>query len=112
MKIIAVINDLFFEAKVRTTAEQLSTEMSIIKDRDQLMKEAIGGGISKIIFDLNFNKFDPIEAAMEIKARYDITLIGYLFHFQADLKKKAEGSFDIILPRSEFSSRLPELLKK
>ena len=106
---IAVLNDLFFAAKIRTTADHIGRELLIIKDKDELIKEIEKGSVEKIIADLNFNKFDIIEFIRSIDTE-NIYTIGYLSHIQTGLRKKAETVFDLVLPRSDFSKRLPELL--
>ena len=96
MKTIAILNDLFFAAKIRTTADHLGRELLIIKDKDELIKEIEKGDVNKIIADLNFNKFDVVEFIKDINTE-DIYTIGFLSHIQTGLRKKAETVFDLVL---------------
>ncbi|MEK6917076.1 MAG: response regulator [Nanoarchaeota archaeon] len=111
MKTIAIISDLFFAAKIRTAANALGAELYIIKNKLELEKQLENPEeIYKIIVDLNFNKFDIFKILVELKKKDSIYMIGYLSHVQVDLRKKAEKYCDLVLSRSDFSARLPELL--
>ena len=90
--------------------EKEKSNFFIIKNEEELEKQLKDSEeIYKIIIDLNFNKFDIFKTMTKIKKR-NIYLIGYLSHVQVDLKRKAERYCDLVLPRSQFSERLPELL--
>lgn len=105
MKTIAVLNDLFFAAKLRTVATQLNVDLVIVKDEPDFIKEKESA--DKIIFDLNFNKFDVFD--MLRKVNKDTYIIGY--SDQKDLYRKAEKYCDLVLSKAEFSKRLHEMLK-
>ena len=110
MKIIAVVNDLFFAAKIRETANQLGIELLIIRNKEDLFRQLGGSETYKLIVDLNFRSFDILGALREVKKKHTVYKIGYFSHVQVELRKKAEKCCDLVLPRSAFSERLPELL--
>ena len=107
---MVILDDLFFEAKIRETARLLSVEVIIVKTKEDLERELKTEKIEKIIADLNFRKFDLFEELVKIKKSYSLEIVGYLSHVQHDLKKKAEMSCSKVMARSEFSVKLPELL--
>ena len=103
-----ICDDLFFKAKVKTTAKNLEKEISFISDKAQILENI--NKSTKIIIDLNYSKLDIIGLLKEIKETSDIEIIGYLSHIQIELKKEAEKYCTLVIPRSKFSEKLAEIL--
>ncbi len=108
-KILVVLSDLFFAAKIRTVAAKLNKELVIVRTKEDLLSELSFGDVDKMIIDLNFSKFDIFTLFNEIDTK-DIYTIGYCLEVNVNIMRKAENFFDLVLTREDFSKRLPELL--
>ncbi len=116
-RILAVVQDMFFAAKITAAAKRAGVEVSYVLDE----KELLGAEPPQmIIVDLNngnLNKqgLNPIELISKLKAdpaTREVRVIGFLSHVQGDLKREAElAGCDLVLPRSVFSQNLEDLLR-
>lgn len=112
--IIVVVDDMFFAAKIRATADALKVPLRFIKSREEIMRAAREDSPALIILDLHQQKTDPFELARELKDAElrHICLLGFYSHVQTELEKRARAAgFDEVMPRSAFSRRLPEILQ-
>lgn len=112
--VIAAVDDLFFAAKIRGTAEQKGVEVSFAKSAERLLEEAKRGEAAAIILDLQIKLFDPFAAAEQLKADDEtrgLPLYGFFSHVETELQRRAkQAGFDHVLPRSVFNQRLLEIL--
>ena len=113
--IIAVVDDLFFAAKIRGTAEQSAVPVSFPRTLDAVFQAASENPPALIICDLQGQRIDPIEMAKRLKADeqlQSIPLVGFFSHVQVELQRQAkEAGFDQVLPRSAFAKNLVAILK-
>ena len=113
--IIAVVDDLFFAAKIRTTAELLDVAIEFKRDADALLAAAHQEPPALIIFDLHAQCFDPFTLAEQLKTDEvlrAVPLVGFFSHVQVELQRRArEAGFDHIMARSVFVKELPALLQ-
>jgi CheY-like chemotaxis protein len=115
MKILAVLEDLFFTVKINESAKRAGMPIEFVKSET----DAIARAQTKpalIIIDLNCNGIDPLKLIGTLKASAEtkpINLIGYLSHVQGELKQQAqEAGCDMVMARSAFSQNLPQILKR
>jgi CheY-like chemotaxis protein len=112
--VIAVVDDLFFASKIRGTAEQVGVKVQFVRTADALVEAARNSQPSSIIVDLHSQKLNPIDVAKLLKGDErlrSIPLLGFFSHVQVELGQQAEqAGFDRVLPRSAFTSKLPEIL--
>jgi len=112
--IIAAVDDMFFAAKIRATAEALGVNIKFHRRLDSLLTAAGEQSPDLILIDLHNEKLDPIELARELKANESlvgIPLLGFFSHVQSELQRAAiEAGFDQVIPRSVFSRDLAEIL--
>lgn len=110
-KIIVAVDDMFFAAKILSTAQSLGKPVERVKSAAEI-EAAISPDLpTLVIIDLNSGKFDALEIIAALKAQPAITILGFLSHVQIDLRRRAEqAGCDYILPRSAFSQLLPEIL--
>lgn len=113
-KVIAVVDDMFFAAKIRGTAEALGVELRTARTIDAALELARAGATRLIIADLHVRGCNPFALAARFKSDEVlkvIPLLGFFSHVQTDLQQKAvEAGYDRILPRSAFSKNLPQIL--
>ncbi len=114
-KVVAVMSDLFFSAKVQDEAKKLGMSTVIVKDQ-ALALDHIKSGAAVAILDLNCASSDPLGLIAKIKSDPDIAgvgIIGFVSHVQTDLRQKASDcGCDRVVARSVFARDLPELLKR
>jgi PleD family two-component response regulator len=114
-KIVAVLDDLFFTVKIMDAAKRAGMEIVFVKDAAKVM-ELAQELPALMIFDLNARAVNSVALIRKLKeepATRGVELLGFVSHVQVDLKKDAlEAGADIVLPRSRFSTDLPEIVKR
>lgn len=114
--VLAVVNDLFFIAKINDSAKRAGCTVEYSTDRAAVLDKAKAGHPLVVIFDLNLDSAEPlaiIEALKTTPETKSISLIGYLSHIQGDLKVQAQtAGCDMVMPKSAFSVNLPQILKR
>jgi CheY-like chemotaxis protein len=113
--VVAALDDIFFTAKIRATAEHLGTAIRFSRNMEATIEAARETRPALIIVDLHARQFDPFALARALKADAslcDIKLLAFFSHVQTALMQQAkEAGFDYVLPRSAFSNRLAEILE-
>lgn len=111
--IFAVVDDMFFAAKIRGTAEQLGIPVKIVKGSEKIAGDECAPQL--IIVDLQAGRFDPFTVAAKVKADArlrEAKLLGFFSHVEGELARRARASgFDFVMPRSVFAKRLPDILR-
>jgi PleD family two-component response regulator len=115
-KLLAVMDDLFFTAKIGDAAKRAGLHVEFVKSEKDVLDKAKQEKPALIIFDLNFAAIQPLKVISKLKASAElksISLIGYLSHVQGELKQKAhETGCDMVLARSALSQNLDQILKR
>ena len=111
--VLAVVNDIFFSAKISGAAKQAGVNLEYVTIEKTLLEKA-NANPAMIILDLNFDAARPLELIGKLKsnpATKQIRLLGYLSHVQEDLRRAAvEAGCDEVMPRSAFSMNLAGIL--
>jgi CheY-like chemotaxis protein len=112
-KVLAVVEDIFFLAKIQQTARQLGVTVEAVTP-DALQGRVASNGASAILLDLNHRSGKAIAALESIKndpATRHVPVVAFLSHVQTDLAQSARtAGCDRVLARSTFSQQLPRLL--
>lgn len=112
--ILAVLDDLMFSSKIRTTAAQLGVPVVFARSADAALAEMRTAAPSLVILDLNNPRTDPLGLVASMKqdaALASVPTIGYASHVQTDVIDAARrAGVDEVLPRSAFTMRLPDIL--
>ena len=113
--ILAIVDDLFFLSKIQQTAKLLGVTVEPVAP-EKAAERAGQVSARALILDLNHRSGSALETLRAIKAdgRIGATqVIGFLSHVQTDLASAAhDAGCDVVLARSTFSQKLPELLKE
>lgn len=113
--IIAAVDDLFFVAKIRATAEAVGVRVRFSRSQQSAINEAREANPSLVIVDLQAKQFDPFMLCSTLKADPQlegVRLLGFFSHVQTALMRQAkDAGYDFVLPRSAFSHRLAEILQ-
>jgi CheY-like chemotaxis protein len=114
--VIAAVDDMFFAAKIRATAEHLGLDVRFAKSVEAVIETAREELPVLIIADLHSEKCNPFKLAEQLKTDEQlrgVTLLGFFSHVQAALQQQAvQSGFDRVMPRSAFSKHLPEILNR
>lgn len=115
MAILAVVEDLFFLAKIQQTAKVIGVAVEAV-GTEKLAERIAAGGVGAVIIDLNDRRGQAVEVARGLKsnpATAGVPVIGFLSHVQTDLASAARAAgCDIVLARSGFTRDLPQLLEQ
>lgn len=109
-RVVAYMDDLFFQMKLAETAKHLGLEVKVASNADSLL-QLLDPPPALVIFDLNARS-SPLEAVQRLRAAQpNIRVVGFLSHVQTDLASNAQSAgFDEVMPRSKFSMQLPQIL--
>ncbi len=112
--ILAAVDDMFFAARIRATAEAVGVNIKFFRGVDALISSAAEQAPQLILVDLHNEKLDPIDLAHALRSKEQLKstpLLGFFSHVQVDLKQAAiEAGYDEVLARSVFSRDLAEIL--
>src|SRR6266700_3520050 len=101
-RVVALMDDLFFQMKLAETAKQLGVEVKVAANGEALMG-LMESAPKLVIVDLNARS-QPIQTIEKLRqARKDIRVVGFLSHVQRELAAQAQAAgCDEVLPRSNF----------
>jgi CheY-like chemotaxis protein len=112
--IIAAVDDMFFAAKIRASAEALGVSIKFYRQLDALATAAAEQSPDLIIVDLHNERLDAMALARQFKSTETvkaIPLLGFFSHVQTELRQRAfTAGFDSVIPRSVFSKELASIL--
>ncbi len=113
--VLAIVDDLFFLSKIQQTAKLLGVTVEPVAP-GKLAERVAQVPVRAVILDLNHRSGLALDTLRAIKADAKIgttQVIGFLSHVQTDLAAAARAAgCDVVLARSTFSQRLPELLRE
>jgi CheY-like chemotaxis protein len=114
--ILAVLDDLMFSSKIKTTAGQLGVAVAFARSADAAIAEMRKNAPSLVILDLNNPRTNPlgIVASMrEDPALASIPTVGYASHVQTDVINAArQAGVGEVLARSAFTIQLADILRR
>lgn len=109
-RVVVYIDDLFFQMKLAETAKHLNIEVKVAANPDALLQ--LMDPLPKfVIVDLNARN-TPLQAVQQLREQQPtLPVIGFMSHVQTDLAALAKAAgFQQVMPRSQFTMRLPEIL--
>lgn len=109
-RVVALVEDIFFIAKMKETAKQTGVALETAGDAEALEQAARTDGTSLLIVDLNAR--GSIEAVEKLRAAgITLSVIAFFSHVQAELGERARAAgCQQVMPRSKFSRDLAEIL--
>jgi PleD family two-component response regulator len=114
--ILAVLDDLMFSSKIKTTAGQLGVAVTFARSADAAIAEMRKTAPTLVILDLNNSRTNPlgIVASMrEDPALASIPTVGYASHVQTDVIDAArQAGVGEVLARSAFTIQLADILRR
>ncbi len=110
-EVVVLCSDLFFSSSIEGTATQQSVPCRVVASVDQLSELLATGTVRRVIIDLEFPGLDlaAIVNILPETSRPDTFAFGP--HVKVDqLRSAREAGIDHVLPRSQFSEQLPQIL--
>jgi DNA-binding NarL/FixJ family response regulator len=110
---LALIRDLFFRAKIDAVATAVGAEVEYASSLDALSARRTDASPSIIFVDLSDSAFPALDTIKAIRdAAPGARVIGFASHVDLKtLRAARDAGFGQTLSRSEFTARLPELLR-
>jgi DNA-binding NarL/FixJ family response regulator len=109
-KVVALMDDLFFQMKLAETAKQLGVEVKVAANGEALIA-LMKSSPKLVIVDLNARSH-PVQSIEKLRETCkDVRVVGFLSHVQRDLAAQAQAAgCDEVLPRSLFTQNLAAIL--
>jgi DNA-binding NarL/FixJ family response regulator len=109
-KVVALMDDLFFQMKLAETAKQLGVEVKVAANGDALMS-LMASEPKLVIVDLNARSH-PIQTIEMLRlTQKNVRVVGFLSHVQTELAAQAQAAgCDEVMPRSSFTQNLATIL--
>ena len=109
-RVVALMDDLFFQMKLAETAKQLGVEVKVATNGEALMG-LMESDPKLVIVDLNARS-QPLQAIEKLRqSRKDIRVVAFLSHVQTELAAQAQAAgCDEVMPRSSFTQNLAAIL--
>ena len=109
-RVVALMDDLFFQMKLAETAKQLGVEVKVATNGDALMG-LMAGAPQLVIVDLNARS-QPLQAIEKVRQNNkEVRVVAFLSHLQTQLAAQAQAAgCTEVLPRSSFTQNLVAIL--
>jgi len=107
---LLICSDLFFTSKVTGTAQALGLRVDAVDDIVSARLRLEAGDIGCVLLDLAAPRVSIVElvAAMPESAR--VPIIAFGSHVNVELLESARAAGAEVMPRSQFSATLPNIL--
>lgn len=113
--ILAILDDLLFASKIRTTANQLGVTVAFARSSAAALEQMRAAAPSLVILDLNNPRTDPLGTIVAMRADAGLAAIptlGYVSHVDtATIDAAREAGIGQVLARSAFTMQLAEILQ-
>lgn len=114
--VLAVLDDLLFTSKIRTTANGLAVKVVFVRSKPNALAEMRKAPPTLVVLDLNNPRTDPmgIVAAMKSDpALAAIPTVGFASHVHTDIIDAARhAGVTEVLARSAFANGLGDILTR
>ncbi len=114
--ILAILDDLMFTSKIKTTANQLGVSVAFARSSQAALADMRKTPPSLVILDLNSARVDPLGTIASMKADpalAGIPTVGFASHVQVDVIEAArKAGVGEVLARSAFTQQLPDILER
>lgn len=111
--VLALVDDLFFQARITETARQVGVALETVSNGEALIAKTASAKPRLVLVDLNARS-GPIEAVERLQAAGNSPpILAFLSHVQTELAARARAAgCQQVLPRSKFTVELAEILRR
>jgi CheY-like chemotaxis protein len=112
-EVVALVDDIFFQAKISETARQVGVALKAYASADGFASEITAAAPKLLIIDLNA-RADAFAAVGAARASApNVPLIAFLSHVQTELAERARtAGCAEVMPRSKFTRELATILAR
>ncbi len=115
--VVAVIDDLFFQAKVRTALQHLGLAADIVPNGGRLQTRLQGGDApALVIVDLTLRSDDATSLIRNLRATEhgrSVPILAFGSHVAVEVQKQAlQAGASQVVAKSTFAKRLPQLVRQ
>ena len=114
--VLALVDDLMFRSKIKSTAAPLGVAVTFAGSSDAALTAMRAAAPALVILDLNNPRTDPLGTVTAMKnepALASIPTVGYASHVDVNAISAARAAgVDEVLARSAFTMKLAELLSR
>ena len=112
-EIFALVDDIFFQAKIMETAKQADVELKSFSTGEALLTEWEKQTPKLVVVDLNARQ-SPMEVIAAVRARRaEVRVIGFFSHVQTELAQRArDAGCTEVMPRSKFTKELAAIFSQ
>jgi PleD family two-component response regulator len=114
--VLALVDDLMFRSKIKSTATPLGVAVTFAGSSDAALAAMRAAAPTLVILDLNNPRTDPLGTVAAMKkdaALASIPTVGYVSHVDVSTIDAARAAgVDDVLARSAFTMKLPQLLSQ
>jgi DNA-binding NarL/FixJ family response regulator len=112
-QVLALVDDLFFQAKMMETARQLGVELRACATADALLDEVRKQRPKLVVVDLNARNNPLVAIEQMTNTAGGIPLVAFLSHVQTELAQQARtAGCREVMPRSQFAQELATILAR
>ena len=112
-RIVAIVPDIFFSAKIGETAKHVGAAVEFARSETELLSKAADPA-ELIVLDLNTAGMDMVSIVAKLRAIPSLAktpLVGFVQHEMSDLIDAArKAGCNQVLSRNAFSKNLPQIL--
>lgn len=113
--VVAVIDDLFFQAKVRTVLQHLGLAADVVPNGGRLhTRLQEGGPPALVIVDLTLRSDDATSLIRDLRAAEhgrSVPILAFGSHVAVEVQKEAlQAGASQVVAKSAFAKRLPQLV--
>ncbi len=110
--VLALVDDLFFQAKMMETARHVGVPLRVVSSGAALVEAAAAQAPALVLVDLNARQ-GALEGLTQLCAGGQTPVVAFLSHVQTDLAAQARAAgCQEVLPRSKFTADLAEILRR
>jgi CheY-like chemotaxis protein len=110
--VLALVDDLFFQAKMMETARHVGVPLRVVSSGAALVQAAAAQAPALVLVDLNARQ-GALEGLTQLCAAGQTPVVAFLSHVQTDLAAQARAAgCQQVLPRSQFTAELAEILRR
>jgi len=114
--ILAVLDDLMFTSKIKTTAGRIGVAVTFARSADAALSEMRKAAPSLVILDLNNARVNPLGLVGAMKqdpALSSVPTVGYVSHVQTEVIDAARrAGVGEVLARWSVTERLADILSR
>ncbi len=109
--VVALVDDVFFQAKLMATARQSGVKLAAASSKDSFLAQAAEPEVTLLIVDLNA-RADAIAALESLRdSGNQRPVVAFFSHVQTELAERARSAgCQQVLPRSRFTKELAAIL--